>query len=107
MGILCKDDLLLIFHVHLLRLSIDWQSWHNLHRDKNYKLCYNFCSDLKSIAELLGWEYKNNKFSNGKQMKVIKVRFEEFMEFMYPNIELEDWYLSLLLRLLLLLESYF
>ena len=50
----------------------------------------NFCSDLKSIAELLGWEYKNNKFSNGKQMKVIKVRFEEFMEFMYPNIELED-----------------
>ena len=50
----------------------------------------NFCSDLKSIAELLGWEYKNNKFSTGKQMKVIKVKFEDFMEFMYPNIELED-----------------
>lgn len=50
----------------------------------------NFCSDLKSIAELLGWEYKNNKFSNGKQMKVIKVKFDDFMGFMYPNIELED-----------------
>ena len=50
----------------------------------------NFCSDLKSIAELLGWEYKNNKFSNGKQMKVIKVKFDDFMEFMYPNIEMED-----------------
>ena len=50
----------------------------------------DFCSDLKSIAELLGWEYKNNKFSNGKQMKVIKVRFDDFMEFMYPNIELEE-----------------
>ena len=50
----------------------------------------NFCSDLKSIAELLGWDYKNNKFSNGKQMKVIKVKFDDFMEFMYPNIELED-----------------
>ena len=50
----------------------------------------DFCSDLKSIGELLGWEYKNNKFSNGKQMKVIKVKFDEFMEFMYPNIELEE-----------------
>ena len=50
----------------------------------------DFCSDLKSIAELLGWEYKNNKFSNGKQMKVIKVKFDEFMDFLYPNIMLED-----------------
>ena len=49
-----------------------------------------FCSDLKSIGELLGWDYKNNKFSNGKQSKVIKVKFDDFMEFMYPNIELED-----------------
>jgi hypothetical protein len=45
---------------------------------------------LKSIAELLGWEYKNNKFSSGKQMKVIKVKFDDFMEFMYPNIEMEE-----------------
>jgi len=50
----------------------------------------DFCSDLKSIGELLGWEYKNNKFSNGKQMKVIKVKFDEFMDFMYPNIEMEE-----------------
>ena len=49
-----------------------------------------FCSDLKSLGELLGWEYKNVKFKGGKQMKVIKVPFDEFMEFLYPNIELED-----------------
>ena len=49
-----------------------------------------FCSDLKSIGELLGWDYKNNKFRNGKQSKVIKVKFDDFMEFLYPNIELED-----------------
>ena len=46
--------------------------------------------DLKSIGELLGWPYKNTKFANGSQMKVIKVNFDEFMEFMYPNIDLED-----------------
>ena len=49
-----------------------------------------FCSDLKSLGELLGWEYKNVKFKGGKQMKVIKVPFDEFMDFLYPNIELED-----------------
>lgn len=50
----------------------------------------SFCDDLKSLGELLGWDYKNTKFKGGKQMKVIKVPFDEFMEFMYPNIDLED-----------------
>ena len=49
-----------------------------------------FCSDLKSIGELLGWEYKNNRFSNGKQSKVIKVKFNDFMEFLYPGIMFEE-----------------
>jgi len=49
-----------------------------------------FCSDLKSIGELLGWEYKNNRFSNGKQSKVIKVKFDDFMEFLYPGIMFEE-----------------
>lgn len=48
-----------------------------------------FCSDLKSLGELLGWEYKNVKFQGGKQMKVIKVPFDDFMDFLYPNIDLE------------------
>ena len=49
-----------------------------------------FCSDLKSIAELLGWDYKNNKFSNGKQAKVIKVKFDDFMDFLYPGVLFDD-----------------
>ena len=49
----------------------------------------DFCSDLKSIGELLGWDYKNVKLNGtGKQMKVVQVRFDDFMEFLYPNIEL-------------------
>ena len=48
----------------------------------------DFCSDLKSIGELLGWDYKNTRFGKSNQMKVIKIRFDEFMEFLYPNISL-------------------
>ena len=49
----------------------------------------NFCNDLKSIAELIGWTYKSVKI-NGKSQWVIDVKFDEFMEFLYPNIELEE-----------------
>ena len=49
----------------------------------------DFCSDLKSIGELLGWEYKNTRVSRHKQMKVIKVNFDEFMSFLYPNVDFE------------------
>ncbi len=48
----------------------------------------NFCSDLKSIAELIGWEYVPVKI-NGKTQRVIDVKFDEFMEFLYPNIEFD------------------
>ena len=46
----------------------------------------SFCSDLKSIGELIGWEYKNVKIG-GHQQKVVDVKFDEFMDFMYPNID--------------------
>ena len=49
----------------------------------------NFCNDLKSIAELIGWTYKSVKI-NGKSQWVIDVKFEECMEFIYPNIEEDE-----------------
>ena len=50
----------------------------------------DFCSDLKSIGELLGWDYKPVRFNGDKVMKVIKVKFDDFMEFLYPNIACEE-----------------
>ena len=49
----------------------------------------NFCNDLKSISELIGWDYIQVKL-NGKNQRVIDVKFDEFMEFLYPNIEFDD-----------------
>ena len=50
----------------------------------------DFCSDLKSMGELLGWSYQSVRFGKGnKVMKVLKVKFEEFMDFLYPNVDLE------------------
>ena len=49
----------------------------------------NFCNDLKSIAELIGWDYKPVRV-NGKLHKLIDVKFDEFMEFLYPNVEFDD-----------------
>ena len=49
----------------------------------------DFCSDLKSIGELLGWKYVNVKFGKS-QAKVLKVNFSDFMEFLYPNLEWND-----------------
>ena len=48
----------------------------------------DFCNDLKSIAELIGWEYKNVKI-NGQQYKVIDVYFSDFMDFLYPSITVD------------------
>lgn len=46
-------------------------------------------TDLKSIGELLGWEYKYVKF-NGKPMKVLICDFSEFMQFLYPCGDVDD-----------------
>lgn len=49
----------------------------------------DFCADLKSIGELLGWSVKPVRI--GKSVKkLVKIRFGEFMDFMYPHIDLED-----------------
>lgn len=50
----------------------------------------DYCSDLKSIGELLGWTYQAVRFGKGGNvMKVLKVNFDEFMDFLYPNVNLE------------------
>ena len=50
----------------------------------------DYCSDLKSIGELLGWPYQSVRFGKGGNvMKVLKVNFDEFMDFLYPNVNLE------------------
>lgn len=48
----------------------------------------DFCSDLKSIGELMGWDYKTVKI-NGKNMKVVHVLFDDFLEFVYPGVDFE------------------
>jgi len=51
----------------------------------------DFCSDLKSIGELLGWQYQAVQLGDDKRiMKVLKVKFDDFMDFLYPNIKMED-----------------
>ncbi len=47
------------------------------------------CYDLKGIAELLGWKYTNVDL--GKPTKVIKISFDKFLTFLYPDLsERED-----------------
>ena len=51
---------------------------------------HHACYDVKSIAELLGWEYKTVKIP--KPTKVMKIRFDKFLNFLYPNYEeMEDF----------------
>ena len=47
------------------------------------------CYDIKSVAELLDWKYKSIKV-NGKTKRVMLVRFNKFMEFLYPKYEVVD-----------------
>lgn len=50
----------------------------------------SFCSDLKSLGELLGWQYQAVQLGDEKRvMKVLKIKFDEFMDFLYPNVTLE------------------
>ena len=50
----------------------------------------DFCSDLKSLGELLGWQYQAVQLGDEKRvMKVLKVKFDDFMGFLYPNIDME------------------
>ena len=47
------------------------------------------CYDIKSVAELLDWKYKPIKV-NGKTKRVMLVRFENFMKFLYPRYEVDE-----------------
>lgn len=48
------------------------------------------CYSVKSIAELLGWKYTTVKLS--KRTMVMKIRFDKFLTFLYPDLsEKEDY----------------
>ena len=47
------------------------------------------CYDIKSVAELLDWKYKPIKV-NGKTKRVMLVRFDNFMKFLYPRYEVDE-----------------
>ena len=51
--------------------------------NKALKNANEVCYDVKGIAELLGWEYKSVKIP--KSTKVMIVRFDKFLTFLYPN----------------------
>ena len=51
---------------------------------KALKNANEVCYDVKGIAELLGWEYKSVKIP--KSTKVMVVRFDKFLTFIYPNL---------------------
>lgn len=50
----------------------------------------DFCSDLKSIGELLGWKYQTVNFGDNQRMMCLKVKFDDFLEFMYPSVVFEE-----------------
>lgn len=52
---------------------------------KTLKQYMDYSNDLKSIAELLGWEYTAVRFGN-KTKWVIKVPFDDFISFLYPSV---------------------
>ena len=50
----------------------------------------DFCDNLKSIGELMGWKSTSVRIGKGsKPMQLLKVPFDEFMEFLYPNLDME------------------
>jgi hypothetical protein len=47
------------------------------------------CQSLQSISELLGWKYQAVRLSKGANpTKVMKIQFDKFISFLYPDIEL-------------------
>lgn len=53
---------------------------------KSLAVAIEYDSNLKGIAEVLGWEYSVIKL-NGNTSRVMKVEFDKFMKFLYPDIE--------------------
>lgn len=52
---------------------------------KALKQHMDYSNDLKSIGELLDWDYKNVRFGD-KTKWVVKVPFDDFICFLYPSI---------------------
>ena len=52
---------------------------------KELKRHMDYSNDLKSIGELLDWQYGSVRFGNSVKA-VIKVPFDDFINFMYPSI---------------------
>lgn len=48
-------------------------------------------SNLKSVSELLGWHYGFISVNSKKGMRMY-VEFEKFLEFLYPNYDMDDDY---------------
>lgn len=82
--------------------SLDWAVPH-ISRAGNRYICLTqtlrtaiskeleFCDDLKSIGQLLGWKNTPVRLSKGaKPTRVLKVPFGEFIDFIYPNINWDD-----------------
>lgn len=45
--------------------------------------------DLKSIAQLLGWDYGQASVNGVKGVRMY-IKFEDFLEFLYPQIKIDD-----------------
>lgn len=48
----------------------------------------NICEPLTSICELLGWKYTSVRIP--KKTKVMKVKFDKFLSFIYPEMEIVE-----------------
>ena len=53
---------------------------------KELKKHLNYNDNLKSLGQILNWEYANVRFKNGSQKKCIKISLDEFLEFVYPRV---------------------
>ena len=52
---------------------------------KALKQVMDYSNDLKSIGELMDWDYKNVRFGS-KTKWVLKVPFDDFISFLYPSV---------------------
>ena len=52
---------------------------------KALKQAMDYNNDLKSIGELMDWDYKNVRFGS-KTKWVLKVPFDDFVCFLYPSV---------------------
>lgn len=54
---------------------------------KELKKHIDYNDNLKSIAQVMLWDYTTVNFRNKSQKKCIKVSLDDFLEFVYPRVE--------------------